>query len=452
MKILFIIALGFLLSINNYSAPCEANFIYTINLNEVSFTDISSDSTSIMGSWVWNFGDSTISLEQNPVHTFTEVGKYNVCLTSTALDSNCSDLYCDSITILSLNSCNANFTYSFNKTITYPATDKGYLYNFNDSSLGNNLKYTWKFTDGTIINAKDTSFLFDSIGNYSVTLLINDSLSSCVDSISKEINVTDTSTTKADFSYSFLSDSTIEFYSLSIGNISNYQWNFGDGLSSVLQDDVHTYSDTGTYNTCLKIFTLNEQIDSICKNIKVVNYLSINGRVTEDSNPSDGIIYLLNSENDSLAAPLKSAPIIYGSFLFDSVVQGSYKILAESNNNSYLNTYLGNTSFWSEAYTIELKGNAGGIDIELIGASSINTKKTSNFKFINPVHNYLRAFIYENESVIISITTLNQIVLHSEKYFNQQEISIDISNLPGGIYIITAEYENHYESHILVKE
>ncbi len=32
-------------------------------------------------SWLWNFGDGTISTEQNPIHTYTTVGTYNVSLT-----------------------------------------------------------------------------------------------------------------------------------------------------------------------------------------------------------------------------------------------------------------------------------------------------------------------------------------------------------------------------------
>ena len=44
----------------------------------VSFTD---NSTGNPSSWKWTFGDGTNSTEQNPVHTYTNPGKYTVKLT-----------------------------------------------------------------------------------------------------------------------------------------------------------------------------------------------------------------------------------------------------------------------------------------------------------------------------------------------------------------------------------
>ena len=45
---------------------------------EVSFID---ESTGAVGYWQWDFGDSTTSILQNPVHTYTEPGIYTVSLT-----------------------------------------------------------------------------------------------------------------------------------------------------------------------------------------------------------------------------------------------------------------------------------------------------------------------------------------------------------------------------------
>jgi PKD repeat protein len=46
----------------------------------VRFSDTSLGSPT---SWLWDFGDGITSIEQNPVHTFTEVGWYTVSLTAT---------------------------------------------------------------------------------------------------------------------------------------------------------------------------------------------------------------------------------------------------------------------------------------------------------------------------------------------------------------------------------
>lgn len=44
----------------------------------VQFTD---ESTGLITSWAWDFGDGTASTEQNPVHTYKRTGKYTVTLT-----------------------------------------------------------------------------------------------------------------------------------------------------------------------------------------------------------------------------------------------------------------------------------------------------------------------------------------------------------------------------------
>jgi PKD repeat protein len=40
----------------------------------VQFTDLSKDATG----WKWDFGDGATSIEQNPLHTYTEAGKCRI--------------------------------------------------------------------------------------------------------------------------------------------------------------------------------------------------------------------------------------------------------------------------------------------------------------------------------------------------------------------------------------
>jgi PKD repeat protein len=61
------------------SAPV-ANFDFTKSGLQVTFTD---RSTANPTSWQWNFGDSTsLSAQQNPVHTYAAAGTYTVTLTA----------------------------------------------------------------------------------------------------------------------------------------------------------------------------------------------------------------------------------------------------------------------------------------------------------------------------------------------------------------------------------
>ncbi len=73
----------------------DANFASSINNSIVTFTDQSVGATS----WSWNFGDSTTSTQQNPVHVYSFIGIKKVTLSSVNADG-CSDVISKNLLIL----------------------------------------------------------------------------------------------------------------------------------------------------------------------------------------------------------------------------------------------------------------------------------------------------------------------------------------------------------------
>ncbi len=63
--------------------PPVADFTYVVDGLTVTFTDQSYDPDGTVVSWDWDFGDGGTSTLQNPVHTYTADGTYNVTLTVT---------------------------------------------------------------------------------------------------------------------------------------------------------------------------------------------------------------------------------------------------------------------------------------------------------------------------------------------------------------------------------
>jgi len=64
----------------------KASFTVPTNTDvnsEILFTDTSTDEDGTIAEWYWEFGDDTNSTEQNPEHTYTEIGTYTVKLTVT---------------------------------------------------------------------------------------------------------------------------------------------------------------------------------------------------------------------------------------------------------------------------------------------------------------------------------------------------------------------------------
>ena len=86
---------------------CQSDFSYMQNGPTTIFTNLStvnpSWSTNYSVTWEWDFGDGTISTQQNPVHTYANNGIYTPCLTVLYFDSviinSCVSVYCDSILI-----------------------------------------------------------------------------------------------------------------------------------------------------------------------------------------------------------------------------------------------------------------------------------------------------------------------------------------------------------------
>ena len=174
------ILLSIILSIiTTYSslAQCSANFTYTVNGTNVEFTDNSfgiQNSQPI--SWYWEFGDNTNSSEQNPTHTYTQDGSYNVCLYVYFADS-CTDVYCDSVLIspVSPAPCTINISANITDVSSFGLSDGSididvnggsgiFSYNWSTGETSQDIQnlqsgwYNVTVTDDSLSCQKDTAF------------------------------------------------------------------------------------------------------------------------------------------------------------------------------------------------------------------------------------------------------------------------------------------------------
>ena len=70
-------------SSNESNNSPEARFDYVYGKKVATFTDLSKDSDGTIVSWIWDFGDGSVSTEKNPEHRYTKFGVYSVTLTVT---------------------------------------------------------------------------------------------------------------------------------------------------------------------------------------------------------------------------------------------------------------------------------------------------------------------------------------------------------------------------------
>lgn len=137
----------------------------------VSFTD---SSTGAIDSWAWNFGDGGTSTEQNPTHTYSTPGSYEVTLTVTGPGGS------DTATQ------DKNLSGTGNNTIvvSYAAPIAGYRaastsgtsplhVSFTDTSVGIIDTWYWNFGDGQTTTEQNPVHTYKSSGTYVATLTVS---------------------------------------------------------------------------------------------------------------------------------------------------------------------------------------------------------------------------------------------------------------------------------------
>jgi PKD repeat protein len=149
------------------TSPLKADFGYTTDALQVSFTDASSDSAGTIISWSWNFGDGGSSTAQHPIHAYAASGSYTVTLT-VADDMGMSAATSRPVTVATPNlPPMAGFTVS---TAGSTAT-------FSDRSSDSDgviAAWSWTFGDGSSSTAQNPSHTYAASGSYTVTLTVTD--------------------------------------------------------------------------------------------------------------------------------------------------------------------------------------------------------------------------------------------------------------------------------------
>ena len=137
---------------------------------------------------------------------------------------------------------------------------------FGDNSTsndGNIVSWEWDFGDGNTSMDQTPTHTYTSDGVYDVELIVTTDLG-CVDSLTSQVTVdplpsVDFAVTNACFGddNAFTDASTI-----GSGTVASWDWDFGDGGTSTLQNPTYAYSSSGTYQVSLVAASANGCSDS----------------------------------------------------------------------------------------------------------------------------------------------------------------------------------------------
>jgi PKD repeat protein len=204
----------------------------------VNFSNLSVGATS----WTWDFGDGTTSTQQHPSHTYSNVGSYQVRLIA-ADNTGCVDTF---LLPSLINVATATVNYVTPPPITGCAP---YAVNFSDASGA--ASFLWNFGDGTTSTAANPYHVYNSPGTFTVSLTYWMPNGGCEQYIQNfQTFIIDGAYPGFTYTVSPCPPYEVFFTDTSL-NASSWQWSFGDGGSSSMQNPSHIYPGPGIYSVKL---------------------------------------------------------------------------------------------------------------------------------------------------------------------------------------------------------
>jgi PKD repeat protein len=274
-------------------ASCQASYYYYQDGNDsltVFFVDYSFGNVT---NWLWNFGDGTVSTQQNPSHSFPALGEYQVSLTITT-DAGCTSTITYPVYLYDHTGLPACYAYYW-----FEQDPNNLLaFNFVDYSAPGVDTWYWNFGDGQTSTEQNPSITYAQPGVYLASLTATDEDANCTNTYSMLVWADTLAYYGAACQALFIpqvSGMEVSYFNLSsfFGGES-YTWDFGDGNASSEENPTHLYAQPGTYTTTLTTTNADGCTSSFSVTINLMN-----GQFWGNSAPS---ALLLLSDTKEVAA------------------------------------------------------------------------------------------------------------------------------------------------------
>jgi PKD repeat protein len=208
--------------------------------------------------WFWNFGDPTsgslnFSTLENPVHTYSASGLFDVNLIVTNLNG-CSDTIQKTVNVKAAPL--SNF-FSSPGCLSSPTQ---FLADSTLINIAATATYNWNFGDGFTSGSRNTTHTYLAPGTYTVTLTITDT-AGCEGAFFRPVTVNPPPVSHFSTTTDNCQGQPVAFANQSTsptGFINNWIWDFGDGNTQTVTfpsnpNVSHSYSGAGTYSVTLTV-------------------------------------------------------------------------------------------------------------------------------------------------------------------------------------------------------
>jgi len=237
--------------------------------NSVSFAPIQS--------WYWDFGDGTSSTLRNPPpHLYGSPGIYEVKEVITGLDGCISDTLRKSISVGSKPV--ADFQV-YDTCMGIPAR----IVDLSANMVGVINQWTWLLDGVVTANGQQPVLIVSTPGPHTVKLVVKTNIGCESDTVTKTFMVNPAPVISvtapdgcADQPINFLANQTDN-----LTTITQWNWNFGDGTTSQLQNPVHSYSHGGNINVQTIAIASNGCVSAVSN--KMINVASVFAKASNDT-------------------------------------------------------------------------------------------------------------------------------------------------------------------------
>ena len=320
-------------------------------------------------SYHWEFGDGTVSTDEEPTHTYVNVYSnpvtYDVSLVVTS-GYGCVDTATTLITVYP--SPDAQFSVS-PTVMTMPNS----TVHINNLTEGANWNCLWVWGNGdssTVCQPGD--YTYGSAGNYTIMLVVSNE--HCSDTAVQVITINPTA---PDASFDLDTNEgcvplTVNFTNTSTGG-NQYYWNFGDGYSSNEENPQHIYGESGVFNVQL-VVTGDGGTDSYESMVtvhpsptaffKVVpTQVSVPGEQIKCYNQSEGATSFLWDFGDSVTSTLENPTHEYtspGTYTVSLTVWNEYGCTDKYVQNDAVIAVSAGEIIFPNAFTPNPSGPSGG--------------------------------------------------------------------------------------------
>lgn len=217
------------------------------------------DSVNPSAQYNWTFDDGGTATGPNVQHTFTTAGLHSWCLN---FNGSCS-----------FTSCDTAYVDPCNWPVSVAHTEGDTLVTFGLNGAQPGWTYTWSFPDGTpaTSSAASPTIAFPGPGVHSGQLTVT-TPGGCTFTKDAGINITTIHGTGGctAWAQAYTHNFGLVNFSAFADSTPNvtYQWDFGDGTGSNLQNPSHTYTTSGTYTYCFS-YSGTLCSGSVCRTVEV---------------------------------------------------------------------------------------------------------------------------------------------------------------------------------------